>query len=209
LFIARKPRVTRREMSVWNDSQVKTFLKVTRRDRLNALYVTALGTGARQGELFALRWSDVDFKAGTLTIQRNLDETRGKFVVKEPKTGRGRTVHLPSFVIKALNKHRAAMLKEGNLDAPVFCDERGGYLRKSNVQRRSFDPLILKAKLPKIRFHDMRHCHATLLLLAGENVKTISERLGHSSIQVTLDTYAHVLPSMQQSAATKINRLLG
>jgi integrase len=98
---------------------------------------------------------------------------------------------------------------EPNIDAPVFCDQRGGWLRKSNVSRRSFIPAIMAAKVPTIRFHDLRHTHATLLLRDGENVKVVSERLGHSSIEITLKYYSHVMPSMQEGAASRIQALFG
>ena len=102
------------------------------------------------------------------------------------------------------------MLAEGQAGSPiVFCDHKGGYLRASNVRRRSFLPLIEEAEVPVIRFHDLRHTAATLLLLAGENPKVVSERLGHAGIQITLDIYSHVLPTMQKAAADKLDRLFG
>jgi integrase len=92
---------------------------------------------------------------------------------------------------------------------PVFCDTQGGWLRKSNVVRDSYDRIVERAGLPRIRFHDLRHTCATLLLLAEVNIKVVSERLGHASIQLTLDTYSHVLPTMQKQAAEKMNGFLG
>jgi integrase len=91
----------------------------------------------------------------------------------------------------------------------VFCDSQGGWLRKSNVVRDSFDRIVKRAKQPRIRFHDLRHTCATILLLADVNVKVVSERLGHASIQLTLDTYSHVLPTMQKKAAEKMDGFLG
>jgi integrase len=100
--------------------------------------------------------------------------------------------------VDALRAHREAMLAEGSYaeDKPVFCDTRGGYLRKSNVLRTSFVPILRRAGLPRIRPYDLRHTAATLLLLAGESTKVVSERLGHSTATLTLDTYQHVLPGM-------------
>ncbi len=204
-----KPRVPRKELSVWNSDQVAVFLKATEGDRLHAMYVVELASGLRQGELFALEWPDIDFDKCRLTVSRSLEELRGKVRIKEPKTGRGRQIVMPRFSMKALREHRKSMLAEGNIAGAVFCAPEGGHLRKGNVYRRSFMPLVKSAGVPKIRFHDLRHTHATLLLLAGENVKVVSERLGHANVKVTLDTYAHVLPSMQKAAADKLQRLLG
>jgi integrase len=204
-----KPLVPKAEMKVWDAANVATVLRASKMDRLYAMYVLALSGGLRQGELFALQWSDVDFSTGCVTVQRSLEELRGQVRVKGTKTGKGRRIDLPAFAMAALQSHRAAMLAEGNIAAPVFCAPGGGWLRKGNVYRRSFIPMVTAAEVPRIRFHDMRHTHATLLLAAGENVKVVSERLGHASIKVTLDTYAHVLPSMQKAAAEKLQRLLG
>lgn len=203
-----KPRVARREMQVWNAPQVAAFLAAAKADRLFAVYALALGGGLRQGEIFGLAWSDIDFAEQSLIVARSLDEVRGQFALKEPKTGKGRKVDLPQFVMRALHRHRLRALAEGRLVAgSVFTDERGGWLRKSNVQRRSFAPLTKRSGAPVIRFHDLRHTHATMLLMAGENVKVVSERLGHRSIEITLNTYAHCLPTMQKGAAQRLDRL--
>jgi integrase len=113
------------------------------------------------------------------------------------------------FAVDALRDHRAAMLAEGNIKAPMFCVPGGGFLQKGNVYQRSFIPMVTAAGVQRIRLHDLRHTHATLLLQAGENVKVVSERLGHASITITLETYSHVLPTMQKAAAEKLQRLLG
>jgi hypothetical protein len=97
---------------------------------------------------------------------------------------------------------------EGHAETWVFCDTQGGPLRKRNLIRRSFEPVLTRANLPKIRFHDLRHMMATLLMSQGVNVKVVLERLGHSSVALTLDTYSHVLPTMQRDAATRIDTLL-
>jgi integrase len=221
-----KPRPQRREMRVWDRDQANEFLTAAKSDRLYALYVLAITTGMRQGELFGLEWSDIDFDGAVVVVNRTLEEIRGMFRTKEPKTAKGRRrIDLPKIALDALHDHRKAMLAEGYLSGPVFCDRNGGYLRKSNVVRRSFQGTIAKAHkaanekaakvksdavlLPAIRFHDLRHTAATLLLLAGENVKVVSERLGHATIMITLDTYAHVLPTMQKAAAARLDKLFG
>ena len=153
----------------------------------------------------------MDLKRATVSVNRTLENLEGRLRPKEPKTAKSRRrIDLPCFAADPLVDHRKVMLTEGQAGTPiVFCDGNGGYLRVSNIRRRSFLPLIEKAEVPRIRFHDMRHTAATLLLLAGENPKVVSERLGHASIQITLDTYSHVLPTMQKGAADRLNKLFG
>jgi integrase len=205
-----KPRVVRKEMHVWDHEQVRRFLDAGARDRLAALYVVAIDTGARQGELFALRWDDVDFAAGTIRIQRSLVELHGNFEIKEPKTKAGRrTVQVSSCSLDALNQHRQHMLAEGPdvRVGLVFCDNVGGFLRKSNIVRRSFRYTMKQAGVPTIRFHDLRHYAASLLLAAGINPLVIKERLGHERVETTLAIYSHLMPSAQAEAANKMDKV--
>jgi integrase len=214
-----KPIPAKQEMQVYDREQVHRFLDAARQVRLYAMYVLALDAGLRQGELFALQWPDVDFTQGCLFVRRSLEEINGRLRVKEPKSARSqRRIDLSRFALDALNEHRQRMLAEGRdvKGAAIFCDQQGGWLRKGNVLRRSVWPIIANANaratkeaeekgvapalVPSIRFHDFRHTCATLLL-ADENVKVVSERLGHASVQLTLDTYSHVLPTMQKRAA--------
>jgi integrase len=129
--------------------------------------------------------------------------------IGEPKTAKARRqVDLPAIAVEALRDHRQRMLAEGHPHGLVFCDTAGGPLRKSNLIGRSWHPLLEKAELPRIRFHDTRHTHATLLLSQGVHPKIVQERLGHSQIALTLDTYSHVLPGMGREAAAKLDALL-
>ncbi len=202
------PRVPKPEMLVYDAGQAARFLEAAGDDRLYALYVLALDSGMRQGELFALQWPDFDFNAGSVFVQRSLEEIQGRLRLKEVKTGKARRrIDLSRFTLDVLHEHRKRMLAEGHVGGPVFCDTRGGWLRKSNVHRSSFQLTLKRAALPRIRFHDLRHTCATLLLVAEVNVKVVSERLGHASIQLTLDTYSHVLPTMQKRAAEKMDGL--
>jgi integrase len=205
-------RATKQEMKVLDLEAVPLFPAAAAADRLYALYVLALDTGMRQGELFGLRWPDIDFEKGCVMIQRSLEEIGGSLNLKDVKTAQARPrVQLSPVTLAALNDHRARMLAEGHVtaEAPVFCDTEGKWLRKSNFANRSFKPILRRAGLTKIRFHDLRHTAASLLLLAGENAKVISERLGHASSEITLNTYSHVLPTMQQGAAEKMGFILG
>ena len=223
-----RPRPKKREIQCLNLEQVKLFLTEAKKHRLYALFVTAIDTGARMGELFALRWEDVDLESGSITIRYTLEELRGYPRLKEPKTTKSRRrIQLSAHTTGVLREHRERMAKEGYASSshPIFCDTRGGWLRRSNMIRNALKPILKRTNekivglsreqgegpkaLPQIRFHDLRHTCATLLLMADENVKVVSERLGHSTIQMTLDTYSHVLPTMQQRAAEKMNGMLG
>jgi integrase len=219
-----KPRPRKQEMQIFDSAQVARFLESAQEDRLYAMYVLAVDSGMRQGELFALQWADFDFTTGSVQVQRSLEEINGHLRVKEPKSGRGRRIELSRFTLDALHDHRKRMLADGNLAGPVFCDLTGKWLRKGNVLRRSFWKIIERANkaekeaektkvpavpLKRIRFHDLRHTSASLLLLADVNVKIVSERLGHANIQLTLDTYSHVLPTMQKRAAEKMDGIFG
>jgi integrase len=202
-----RPKVPRKEMTVLSQQQMQTLMSITRPHRLWALFVMAITTGMRQGELFGLMWGDIDVDAGTVFIQRTLEEIDGRFRTKDPKSAKSRRrVELPAVAIEALHEHRKRMFREGHIAGPVFCDHRGGWLRKSNFIRQVFKPMLQKAGLPEVRFHDLRHSHATMLLTLGENPKVVQERLGHSQISLTLDTYSHVLPTVQRAAAAKIDQ---
>lgn len=205
-----RPSVPRREMKVLKPEQAAKFLETARGDRLNALYVVAITTGLRQGELFGLEWSDIDLKAGTVQVQRTVVEIDGKFLTHEPKTDAGRRlVTLPRLAVDALQDHRRQSLAEGLAGNPrVFTQPDGSSITRDFIRRQSLHKLLAKAGLPMIRFHDLRHSAATLLLSEGIHPKVVQERLGHSSIQMTLDTYSHAVPSMQADAAARLDGLL-
>jgi integrase len=205
----KKPKAVRREFQVLAPDEVTRFLAAAQTDRLYALYVLALDAGMRPGELFALTWPDVDFDKGHVMVSKSLEEIAGRLRVKDVKTKKGRRrIDLASFTIDALNAHRRRMLAAGHVSGPVFPNTQGGHLRLTDVRESSFKPILERAKLPAVRLYDLRHTCATLLLLADENPKVVSERLGHSTINLTLDTYTHVLPTMQKRAAQKMNAFL-
>ena len=206
-----RPRILKAEITPLDNDQSLLFLKVAEEHRLYAIFNVAIATGMRLGELFGLQWPDVDLKAGVIMVKRALVEVHGRLHLLEPKTARSRRrIDLPQVSIAALEKHRAAMVQNGWGDVPwVFCDSRGGPLRRSHFHKNVFKPLLVKADLPDIRFHDLRHTSATLLLSAGVHPKVVQERLGHSQISVTLDTYSHVLPTLQREAAGKLDQMLG
>lgn len=205
------PRPSRRAIYPLTVDQVQKFLNEAQNDRLFPFYLTALDTGARFGELAALTWADINFNTGEISITKSLSDVRGHFQIKETKSKAGqRRVKVSTTTLEALINLRL-MLPDNptyQQDRLVFTDRSGHYLRLSNVTRRSFRPILKRAGLPQIRIHDLRHTTATLLLSKGVNVKAISERLGHSSIELTLNTYSHVLPTMQEQAATTMDGLL-
>jgi integrase len=203
----RLPKSKTRRVEPYTADEVRRLLAAAAGNRLEALIVVAVFSGCRQGELFALQWPDVDLEAGTLSVRHSLEEIAGQLSLKEPKSGKTRRVDLPAVAVTALWDHRKRMLAEGHLGGPVFCDSCGGWLRKSNYLRNVFRPLLQRAGVPRRRFHDLRHTSASLLLGLGVHQKVIQERLGHSTISVTMDTYGHVAPTLQREAAAKLDGL--
>jgi integrase len=204
------PRVPKRQISPLTTEQVQKFLETAKSDRFYALYVVAIGTGMRLGEIFGLQWPDVGLKGRAINVRSTLIEINGKLSLAEPKTPKSRRrVDLPQFVVDALTKHRAQSVREGFAKVPwVFCNSTGGPLRRTHFHVNQFKPLLATADLPTIRFHDLRHTSATLLLAAGVHPKVVQERLGHSQIGITLDTYSHVVPTMQLEAAGKLDAIM-
>jgi integrase len=210
------PKATRSEMRVLAPEQVNTFLAATREHPARALYALAVTTGMRQGELLGLRWQDVDLDAGRLAVRQALQRQRGNgLVFVEPKTPRSRrTIVLSRLAIAALREHRDRQAfarrtagAEWQKRDLVFCDYFGAPLDPS-YQTATFKAALQRAKLPEIRFHDLRHTAATLLLSKGVHVKLVSEMLGHSTITLTLDTYSHLIPAMHGDAAAAMDAVL-
>lgn len=200
-----RPRVPRNEMQALTSEQTQRLLDAALDGRLHALYALLVSTGARLGEALGLTWPCVDLKRGTVEIRQQLAEVRGKLWLQEPKTKSARrTVDLPAFVAKALRDHEERTKAEGTLlndQLLVFTDSEGGAIRKSNLRRRSFEPLLKEAGIPHVRLHDLRHTAATLALKAGVPLHVVSRMLGHSRVSITADIYAHVLPGQGKDAA--------
>jgi integrase len=202
------PRITREEIDPLDAEQARRLLEAARVDRLEALYVLALNTGMRQGELLALKWDDVDLERGLLRVRRTLTHSDNGFVLGEPKTKKSRrTTRLTAGAVQGLREHLTRQLEEmerlGSLYKPgglIFATQSGTIINPSNLRNRSFKSLLKRAELRPIRFHDLRHTCATLLLSKDVNPKIVSEMLGHSSAIITLDIYAHLLPDMQEKA---------
>ena len=209
------PKRTRHEIQPLTDKQARQLLVAASGHSLEGLLTLAVTTGMREGELLALKWQDINFEARSLHIRHSMGYIPGKgYLEFEPKTSKSRRkVVLPPFVCEALKQHRMrqleARLKAGtrwqDLDL-VFCNKYGGYLDPAHLRQR-FDKLLREARLPDVRFHDLRHSAATILLSLGVPAKVVQEILGHSLISMTMDIYSHVLPDMQQEAMDKMNDL--
>ena len=213
--VADAPTAPRREFRTLSPEEAARLLKAALSDRLHGLYVLALTCGLRQAELLGLRWRDVDLSGAVLSVRQQVYRLQGAWQFTEPKTKAGRrTISLSGSAVEALRERRLAQNKE-RLRAQtwadndlVFCNRVGNPIEKGNLLRRSFAPLLERAGLPHIRFHDLRHACASLLLAEGVHPKVVQERLGHASISTTMDTYSHVLPSLQADAAERMDRLL-
>jgi integrase len=205
-----KPRPQEREMQSLTPEQARALLDCAGGLRLYPLVAVALASGARQGELFALYWEDVDLERGTIRISRSLAQGKGGPRLAEVKTRQSRrTVTLPRWAVEALSAHRLRMDAEGHGSPLVFCSEAGTPLLKSNFLRRVFRPLAKRAGLAGLRFHDLRHSHASILLSQGASLKAVSQRLGHANPTMTLRVYAHVLPADDAALAGRLEGLLG
>jgi integrase len=213
------PQVRREEIKPLSPKQARLFLRTAAEtgDGLEALFALAIHLGLRQGELLALKWEDVNLEAGTLQVRRSLSGSNGgQPVFTTPKTAKSRRqVRLTAGATEALKRHRKRQLEERLRVAGLWRDhglvftETGTPLDRHNLCQRSFKPLLKKAGLPGIRFHDLRHTCATLLLTRGVHPKIVQDLLGHSTIAITLDTYSHVLPGMGDAAAGAMDEALG
>jgi len=203
------PRPVPKEMRPLSADETRRLLAAARGDRLEALWVLAVHTGMRQGELLALKWTDVDLEAGKVSVRRTLSREKGHYTLGEPKTKRSRRrVKLTGAATAALRDHLSRQMQDmdrlGDLyrdQGLVFTSDSGAPLNPSNIRNRNLRRLTSKADLPKIRFHDLRHTCATLLLSRNVHPKIVQEMLGHATVAITLDTYSHVLPGMGDHAA--------
>ena len=208
-----KPRTA--EMKVWGPEQLRAFLDFVRDDRLYAAWLLLATTGMRRGEVLGLRWRDVHLDASRLSVVQSLTVTKYEVAVSEPKTAKGRrSVALDRATVAALHAHRKMQLEErlawGEAwqdTGYVFTREDGSLIHPHRFTAW-FDRLRDAAGLPRIRLHDLRHSYASAALTAGIPAKVVSERLGHANVSITLDTYSHVLPSLQEEAAGAVARLI-
>jgi integrase len=214
------PKVRQEEITPLDAEQARTFLSAASEadDRFECLYVLSLTVGVRMGEALGLKWSDIDLDAKTLRVSRQLQRMRegGGLVFGEPKNASRRTVDLPQRAVEALRSHRKRQMEE-QLRAGfnwqdyglVFASGKGTPLDAQNIVNRHFKPLLKRAGLSPIRWHDLRHTYATLLLSRGTHPTYVQKSLGHASVQLTLDRYSHWMPSMGRNTADGIDQALG
>jgi integrase len=210
------PQIAHHEMQTLSPVQTRALLEAIVTNRLEAVYVVAVTTGMRQGEILALKWADVDLERGSLRVVATLQRTKAEgFVFAPPKTAHSRRqVALTQAAIAALRRHRTRQIEERLAVAAVwedrdlvFCDQVGGPLDGTCVTA-AFRTLLRRAGLPRLRFHDLRHTAATLMLGQGVHQKIVSEMLGHATVAITLDLYSHVTPTMQRTAAAELDAVL-
>lgn len=210
------PRRAHYEFKPLTLEQAHQLLTALHGHNMEALFVLALTTGMRRGEILALKWQDINFTQNMLQVRRIFTRAPGqRYVEAQPKTDKSRrSVMLPSITTELLKQHRIHQL-EAKLQAGefweehdlVFCTSLGTPLNPNKVLER-FKTVLKKAGLPDMRFHDLRHSAATMLLSVGVHPKVVQELLGHNQISMTMDTYSHVLPTMQKDAMDKMNDAL-
>jgi len=204
--LKRRPRITKRSPYILSIEQANALLDAARQDPYHALYVLALRTGMRQGELFALEWANIDLDRATLRVEATLTEDEhGRLLRTEPKTKASRReVALSPAAVAALREHRR--LTSG-FQGLVFTSSTGTPVRKSGFIRRHFHPLLRRAGLPQITFHSLRHVSCSVLLANGASALETAERLGHTDTRMTLDTYGHVLGNAQRALAARLDAM--
>lgn len=214
----RPPRKRKVEMRTLDARQVGLFFEAAAEERLEALFVLAVTTGMRQGELLGLRWQDIDLEKAVVHVRQALYISRGQILLTEPKTEHSRRmIHLPRVALYALRKYRIRYLQEAMAFGPewnskynlAFPTTTGNPIRAAHMVDLPFHRILEHAGLPRIRFHDLRHTAATLMLEQGVNPKMVSEMLGHSDVTITLSIYGHVTPRMHEKAMEVFDTLFG
>ena len=201
------PKYRLEEMQPLTPEQVNRLLEANKEEWIYTMLVVALDTGAREGELFALEWADWDGYRCELHINKSLESYRDQLRIKEPKTRAGRrTVIVGEGTCRILNEYQERQERKGS--SLIFPNSEGGYHRYSNFYRDHWKPALKRAGLEGFRFHDLRHTTATLLLMAGDNARSIADRLGHTTPDLILKTYGHVLPQMRRESARLMEQFL-
>jgi integrase len=213
---ARGPAVQPPELTTWSSDQLKAFLAVAGESCLGNAFTVLATTGMRRGEALGLRWCDVDFEASQIAVAQTVSVVDGKVLIGKPKTaGSRRTIYVADMTIRALRQQRRQQAEEQLAAGPawegdndlVFRNDSGGPEHPDRFSRH-FRQLVEQADLPAIRLHDLRHTNATLSLKAGVHPKVVSERLGHTSIAITLDLYSHVTTGISREAADAIESMI-
>jgi len=223
--VVKPPLQEQMEVQVFSQEQARAFLDAVRGTRLEAAYTSAVAVGLRQGEILGLQWSDVNLETGVLAVRHALQRVDKKLVQVEPKSKKSRrTMQLPAVCVAAFARHRTLQEQEREWAGSRW--QETGYVFTTRVgtpmdardllrdyysitrptAKKGVNPLVLK--FPAIRFHDLRHSAATLLLAQGVSARYIAELLGHSQVSFTLQTYAHVLKEVERANAAKMDEIL-
>ena len=210
------PKVALTEIAALKADEIAPVLAALKGYKLEAIAVLALSTGARRGEILALRWGDVDLTAGTIRIARSLEQTTGSLKFKQPKTARGtRTISLPAAAVEALQVHRKRQLEQrmalgqGKLVAEtlVFSTIDGEPMSPNGLSR-DWGNFVRAQGLPLVSFHGLRHSHVSALIASGVDPLTISRRIGHANVSTTTNVYGHLFKQTDTTAATAIEAVL-
>lgn len=201
----KKRKSERYEASIWTEDELDAFLDFVAKDPQFALWRVAAWTGMRRGEVIGLQWKDFRPEAGTMAVRRAVQYVAGVDYVTAPKTGHARVIELDNESIKILKRHRRRCQAKASQSPWVFTRRNGLPACPSSLSKR-FTTLVAESGLPRIRLHDLRHTHASHLILSGANAKVVQERLGHADIVITLNMYSHLLPTSQREAVKGLVR---
>lgn len=209
------PRPPSREIKILDKNEIATLINAAKGTGLYIPVLVAVTTGMRRGELLALRWSDIDLKAASLTVNQSLERIKGKFEFKSPKTKTSRrTISLPAITVEALREHYRAQLEErfklglGRDPRALAFSRPDGQPMDADTLTKSFRRLVAAAEVTPITLHGLRHTHISHLLMEGVHVKVVSERAGHANVNTTLSVYAAYIPNMQTDAALRVDAWL-
>jgi integrase len=208
------PKVERPTMNTYDMAQTAELLDAVRGTRMLIPVVLGVLCGLRRGEIAALRWRHINLAGGQLAVVESAEQTTAGVRYKKPKSGRARTVALSASVVEELRLHRLRQAEElltigvRQTEATFVCAREDGLPLQPRSLTQAWRRIAAEGALPRVRFHDLRHAHATHMLASGVHPKVASERLGHSKVGITLDLYSHVLPGMQEDAASRIDEAL-
>lgn len=208
------PKPARREMRAISEAETAWLLEIAQGTRFYLPVLLAVTTGMRRGEFLGLQWSDCDLIAGSIAVRRSVEQTNAGIKFKSPKGKKGRAIALLPITVEALKEHsrlqeqQKQSLGSAYQDQNLVCAREEGSIWPPDSFTSEFARLAKKAGLAGVRLHDLRHSHATQLLMSGIHPKVVSERLGHSTVGITLDIYSHVLPGIQEDAARKLDAVL-